>query len=313
LNVTSSRDCQTKMAICLSLRSYHSFLGFPKNFSISSIMPWCISCWIIANWQTPLKKIEKGAIMDWCENRRKIYVGMMAVALLATVGCAGGPLSTRENGAGMGTLGGAGAGEMIGDQLQGQEIKNQQQYQQMRSGRRKIYAKADGVYQVNSSGTVTELTNATAPLASSTTATLASSVRVNNSANIPLDDDVDVTLTFDTEIWDDDIFHSTVSNPSRITFGINENGKTCNIQGHARFDANPKGHRTLRIVLNGTDFIGQLSVPASASPNTTTLSVSTTWRVATNDYVELFAHQNSGGSLNIITPLLPPAFMATCQ
>ncbi|HWH79019.1 MAG TPA: hypothetical protein VNT76_16665 [Candidatus Binatus sp.] len=61
--------------------------------------------------------------------------------LLGTVaGCAGGNLSTREKGAGIGALGGAavghpgagaaiggalglGAGALVGDQLQGQEIK----------------------------------------------------------------------------------------------------------------------------------------------------------------------------------------------
>src|SRR5437588_12626294 len=76
---------------------------------------------------------------------------------LAIVGCAGGPLTTREKGAGIGTLGGAaaggligaavghpaagaasggglglGAGALIGDQLQGQEYQNYRQDQQIR-------------------------------------------------------------------------------------------------------------------------------------------------------------------------------------
>src|SRR6476661_10431735 len=78
----------------------------------------------------------------------------LAGALLLT-GCAGGPLSTREKGAGIGALGGAatggiigsavghpaagaaiggalglGAGALVGDQLQGQQYRaDQQQYQ----------------------------------------------------------------------------------------------------------------------------------------------------------------------------------------
>ncbi len=76
---------------------------------------------------------------------------------LVSAGCAGGPLSTREKSAGIGTLGGAaaggiigsavgrpaagaliggglglGAGALIGDQMQGQEIQNRRQDQQIR-------------------------------------------------------------------------------------------------------------------------------------------------------------------------------------
>ena len=82
-------------------------------------------------------------------------VTLVAGALLLT-GCAGGPLSTREKGAGIGALGGAaaggiigaavghpgagaaiggalglGTGALVGDQLQGQENTNYQQQQQI--------------------------------------------------------------------------------------------------------------------------------------------------------------------------------------
>ena len=76
--------------------------------------------------------------------------------VLTAVGCAGGSLTTREKGAGIGTLGGAaaggaigaavghpgigaavggalglGAGALIGDQLQGQEMNQAEQQRQM--------------------------------------------------------------------------------------------------------------------------------------------------------------------------------------
>jgi phage tail tape-measure protein len=83
-----------------------------------------------------------------------------AVTILAgtflLAGCSGGPLSTREKGAGIGALGGAaaggivgaavghpgagaaiggalglGAGALVGDQLQGHEITNYRQQQQI--------------------------------------------------------------------------------------------------------------------------------------------------------------------------------------
>ena len=82
-------------------------------------------------------------------------ITFLAGALVLT-GCAGGPLSTREKGAGIGALGGAaaggivgaavgrpgtgaaiggalglGAGALVGDQLQGHENTNYQQQQQI--------------------------------------------------------------------------------------------------------------------------------------------------------------------------------------
>jgi phage tail tape-measure protein len=78
------------------------------------------------------------------------------IMLSGAIGCAGGSLTTREKGAGIGALGGAaaggiigaavghpgagaaiggalglGAGALVGDQLQGQEIKQTDQQRQM--------------------------------------------------------------------------------------------------------------------------------------------------------------------------------------
>ena len=89
-------------------------------------------------------------------------ITVLAGALLLT-GCAGGPLSTREKGAGIGALGGAatggiigsavghpaagaaiggalglGAGALVGDQLQGHEITNYQQQQQINRNQAEI-------------------------------------------------------------------------------------------------------------------------------------------------------------------------------
>ena len=89
---------------------------------------------------------------------------LMIVVLFGTlVGCAGGNLTTREKGAGIGALGGAavggiigaavgapgvgaavggtlglGAGALVGDQLQGQEIKHTDQQRQVDSNQTEI-------------------------------------------------------------------------------------------------------------------------------------------------------------------------------
>ena len=86
----------------------------------------------------------------------RIMNNILLIGALILTGCAGGPLSTREKGAGIGALGGAaagglvgaavghpgagaavggalglGTGALVGDQLQGQENTNYQQQQQI--------------------------------------------------------------------------------------------------------------------------------------------------------------------------------------
>lgn len=46
--------------------------------------------------------------------KRFVSMAAAAFALTTVIGCAGGPLTTREKGAGIGALGGAAAGGLIG-------------------------------------------------------------------------------------------------------------------------------------------------------------------------------------------------------
>jgi phage tail tape-measure protein len=104
-----------------------------------------------------MRKIEKPL-------RRNSSFIIVALGLLIILnGCSGGSLTTREKGAGIGALGGAaaggligaavgrpgvgaaiggglglGAGALIGDQLQGQEIRNHEQQQQLQSNQAEI-------------------------------------------------------------------------------------------------------------------------------------------------------------------------------
>jgi uncharacterized protein HemX len=78
---------------------------------------------------------------------KQIFTTLAAILLFGTlVGCAGGSLSTREKGAGIGAFGGAaiggalglGAGALVGDQLQGQEIKQADQQRQIDANQAEI-------------------------------------------------------------------------------------------------------------------------------------------------------------------------------
>ncbi|HEY2922425.1 MAG TPA: glycine zipper domain-containing protein [Candidatus Binatia bacterium] len=88
--------------------------------------------------------------------KRALIASAVALVLSSALGCAGGNLTTREKGVGIGALGGAaaggiigaavghpgagaaiggalglGAGALVGDQMQGQEIKQTDQQRQM--------------------------------------------------------------------------------------------------------------------------------------------------------------------------------------
>lgn len=102
--------------------------------------------------------------MSWSENGKQMLLRILGIVLIGTiVGCSGGPMSTREKGAGIGALGGAaaggligaavghpaagaaiggalglGAGALVGDQFQGQEIQQQQQDAQIRSNQAEL-------------------------------------------------------------------------------------------------------------------------------------------------------------------------------
>lgn len=95
---------------------------------------------------------------------KQAFISLMAVLLLSSViGCSGGDLTTREKGAGIGTLGGAavggligaavghpgigaavggtlglGAGALIGDQLQGQQNRQADQQRQIDSNQAEL-------------------------------------------------------------------------------------------------------------------------------------------------------------------------------
>jgi len=94
----------------------------------------------------------------------KIFATLLAVLILSSsIGCAGGSLTTREKGAGIGALGGAaaggiigaavghpgagaaiggvlglGTGALVGDQLQGQDVKQSDQQNQINANQAEL-------------------------------------------------------------------------------------------------------------------------------------------------------------------------------
>lgn len=162
------------------------------------------------------------------------------------------------------------------------------------------------------SGTVTELavgSNNTVLTADSSTAsglkwaTAASAntfagCSVWNSANQSLSNNTYTALTFNSEDYDTDAFHSTSSNTSRITIPSGKAGYYL-ITATALFDVSSTGSRTLTIKKNGTTDLLYTLMPSQATDETST-AITLLTNAAVGDYYEVFARQKSGGNLNVL-------------
>lgn len=120
--------------------------------------------------------------------------------------------------------------------------------------------------------------------------------RVYNSVNISISNGTPVNLTADSERWDTDGIHSTISNLDRL---VCQTAGTYIIFGNAAFAANVNGRRRLLLRLNaGATNIAVDQRNASVS-GTTTCTIVTKYRLSVSDYVVFAVYQDSGGSLNV--------------
>jgi hypothetical protein len=112
-----------------------------------------------------------------------------------------------------------------------------------------------------------------------------------------LSNDTSAAITFDAEEFDTDAYHSTASNTSRITIPSGKAGKYLFV-ATIEFDSNSSGNRAIFFNKNGSLVTrGQRFAPSGSSVSNYTTSCILDLAVA--DYIEVFAYQNSGGSLNV--------------
>jgi hypothetical protein len=106
-----------------------------------------------------------------------------------------------------------------------------------------------------------------------------------------------VAITFNTEYFDTDAFHSTSTNTERITIPAGKAGKYLVI-GNITWDQSSGGTRELAIRKNGTDFAYCDLGGFGASK--TTVRIHMIMDLAVSDYISMTGFQNSGSSLNIV-------------
>ena len=103
-------------------------------------------------------------------------------------------------------------------------------------------------------------------------------------------------LTWDSESFDTDGFHSTSSNTSRITVPSGKGGKYL-FTGATFYAANATGVRVLKFFKNGSELF-ESNFNKGDGTNFTTCNISALIDLVATDYIELVTLQNSGGNLN---------------
>lgn len=103
-------------------------------------------------------------------------------------------------------------------------------------------------------------------------------------------------VTFGAEDYDTDGGHDNVTNNSRYTA---QTAGVYRVSGKVSWSANATGQRASQIYLNGSAINGSQSAwPAVAAVERQYTTVELDVTMAVNDYVQVFAFQDSGGNLN---------------
>ena len=116
--------------------------------------------------------------------------------------------------------------------------------------------------------------------------------RVYNDAAISVPNTTWTTLNFNSERWDTDNLHSTVSATDRIT--VTTSGVYV-VMANVSFDSHANGDRWITVILDGTTEIAVVAQPG----NTTTMVASTIYSLTAGQYLQLRVYQSSGGALNV--------------
>ena len=103
-------------------------------------------------------------------------------------------------------------------------------------------------------------------------------------------------LTFDTESFDTDAYHSTSSNTARITIPSGKGGYFL-VTARVSYASNSTGTRGLWLRKNGTEVATCFTQPVATS-DITTVQINQIMALAVGDYITMNAYQGSGGALN---------------
>lgn len=133
-------------------------------------------------------------------------------------------------------------------------------------------------------------------------------VRVYNSTGQTITTATPTALTFDSENYDTDAFHSTSSDTSRLTVPTGYGGYYM-VGANIIWTATAAGRRYLRLQTNGTTIVAGVEIGSVAdATGVPSQHISVPLLLSAGDYVEVVVLQSSGGNLNISTAVLVPNF-----
>lgn len=119
---------------------------------------------------------------------------------------------------------------------------------------------------------------------------------------------VALTVALNSERFDNDTMHDTVTNNSRITFTT---AGHYIVIGDIEFAANATGVRVVGISHSSAGILAETEYAEVSAAGVSVLNVSTMYAMSAADYVTIFAYQNSGGNLNVNSDTaFSPEFMA---
>jgi hypothetical protein len=128
--------------------------------------------------------------------------------------------------------------------------------------------------------------------------------QVNKTGTQSISDNSNTLVTWDQELSDSDGYHESVTFPGRLTVPAGMPTQWYLIIGTVRWAYNAVGCRSCHIHKNGSSSANRLASVVFAA-NTSVNSIANKHQavaiaqLAVGDYVELYAYQDSGGSLNI--------------
>jgi hypothetical protein len=130
--------------------------------------------------------------------------------------------------------------------------------------------------------------------------------KVYNDAAQTISNDTHTNLTFNSEEYDTDEYHSTVTNTDRITIPAGQAGKYL-IGATFVWASNTSGRRMLNLRKNGAGIAG-LGVPQAGAMNR--MAITHLEDLSEGDYLECRVYQDSGGNLATNLDFFNPTFWA---
>lgn len=131
------------------------------------------------------------------------------------------------------------------------------------------------------------------------TSTAFSGTRIYNSTSTSIANATWTDITFNSENFDTDSYHSTSSNTARITIPTGKTGYYF-VFGNVRFVGNTTGRRMARMMLNGATSFGIFeATPSTSTSSDVSCYLGQVYYFTAADYITLQCYQTSGGALDI--------------